>query len=105
MLPAGFSLTLGPEVDVLADADGHGRHIALTNLVNLSHPLTPRLNIAVELWQQNNRDPAGSITQRSADVALIFAATPTLQIDVGANVGLNARTPDRQIYFGLAHRW
>lgn len=104
-LPAGFSLTLGPEVDLLADADGRGNHVSVTNLVNVSHPLTSRLGLAVEFWQQNNRDPAGSVKQRSADMALVLSVTPTFQVDVGANLGLNAATPDHQIYAGVAYRW
>jgi len=103
-LPQGFSLTLGPELDVLADSDGHGHHAAATGLINVSHALSSRLTLAVELWAQNNRDPAGTIRQRSADVALSFLVNPTLQLDVGANFGLNSSTPDSQIYLGLSHR-
>lgn len=104
-LPQGFSLTLGPELDLLADSDGHGHHAAVTGLVNVAHALTRRLSLAVELWAQNNRDPAGTIRQRSADVALIFLVNPTLQLDVGANLGLNDSTPDTQVYLGLSHRF
>jgi hypothetical protein len=104
-LPQGFSLTLGPELDVLADSDGHGHHGAVTGLVNVAHALSSRLTLAVELWAQNNRDPAGTIRQRSADVALSFLVNPTLQLDVGANFGLNSSTPDSQVYLGLSHRF
>lgn len=104
-LPAGFSLTLGPELDHLADADGHGHHTALTNLVNVAHTLTGRLSLAVEYWEQRNWDPTGLIKQQSADVALSFAMAPHFQLDVGANFGLNDETPDQQIYLGFAHRW
>ncbi|NYE30363.1 hypothetical protein HDE78_003332 [Rhodanobacter sp. K2T2] len=104
-LPRGFSLTLGPELDLLADSDGHGHHAAVTGLVNVAHPLTSRLSLAVELWAQDNRDPAGTIRQRSADAALIFLVNPTLQLDAGANFGLNRSTPDSQIYLGLSHRF
>ncbi|WP_430391821.1 transporter [Dyella sp. 20L07] len=104
-LPQGFSLTIGPEIDLLADMDGHGHHAALTNLVNASHALSNRLTLAIELWVQDNHDPAGTIHQRSADIALIFLVNPTLQLDVGANVGLNHSTPDSQVYLGLSHRF
>jgi hypothetical protein len=104
-LPAGFSLTLGPEVDLLADADGRGNHLSVTNLVNVSHPLTSRLSLAVEFWQQNNRDPGGRVKQQSADMALVFSVTPAFQVDVGANTGVNAATPDYQVYAGMAYRW
>ena len=104
-LPQGFSLTFGPEIDALADLDGRGHHVAITNLVNVSHALSNRLTFAVELWAQDNHDPAGTIRQRSADVALIFLVNPEFQLDVGANFGLNRSTPDSQIYLGLSHRF
>jgi hypothetical protein len=104
-LPAGFSLTLGPQLDALADADGHGHHAALSNLVNLSHPLTARLSVAVEYWRQDNWDTSGVVRQQSADAALVFAVNPALQLDMGINLGLNRQTPDRQFYLGVAHRW
>jgi hypothetical protein len=104
-LPKGFSLTLGPEIDALADSDGHGHHAAVTGLVNVGHALTSQLSVAVELWAQNNYDPAGTIRQRSADVALIYLVNPTLQLDVGANFGLNNATPDSQVYLGLSRRF
>lgn len=104
-LPQGFSLTLGPELDVLADIDGHGHHVAITNLINVSHALSSRLTLALEFWAQDNRDPSGTIRQRSADIALIYLVNPTLQLDVGANFGLNRTTPDSQIYLGLSHRF
>lgn len=104
-LRQGFSLTLGPEIDVMADMDGHGHHAVITNLVNVSHALDSRLTLAMELWAQDNHDPAGTIHQRSADVALIFLVSPTLQLDVGANLGLNNGTPDHQMYLGLSYRF
>nr|WP_267226708.1 transporter [Dyella silvae] len=104
-LPRGFSLTFGPEVDVLADMEGHGHHVAITNLINVSHALNSRLSLAVELWAQDNYDPAGTIHQRSADGALIFLVNPRLQLDMGANFGLNHSTPNSQIYLGLSYRF
>jgi hypothetical protein len=41
-LSSGFTLNLGPEVDVLADSDGSGHHANLTTLVNLSHAVETR---------------------------------------------------------------
>lgn len=104
-LPAGFSLTLGPELDVLADSDGSGHHAALVNLVNVSHPITHRLTMAVEVWDSVNRDPSGTVRQRSADMALIYLVNPNLQLDAGANIGINRATPDRQVYAGISFRF
>lgn len=104
-LPGGFALTLGPEVDVLADLDGSGHHAALVNLVNVAHPLGNRMTLAVEVWDLVNRDPSGTVRQRSADVALSYLVTPAWQVDVGANVGMTRESPDRQFYVGLSARF
>jgi hypothetical protein len=101
----GFTLLLGPELDALADADGRGNHVAVTNLFNISHTLTSKLSIAVEYWRQDNRDPSGYVKQESGDVALIYAVNNSLQLDFGANAGLNKATPNEQVYFGLSYRW
>jgi hypothetical protein len=101
----GFTLLLGPELDALADTDGRGHHVAVTNLVNISHPLTGKLSLAVEYWRQDNPDPSGHVTQESGDVALVYAVSPSLQWDLGANTGLNKTTPREQVYLGLSYRW
>jgi len=104
-LPGGFSLTLGPELDVLADTDGAGHHGSLINLVNMAHPLGSKMTVAFEVWDSVNRDPSGTIRQRSADVALSYLVGPSLQLDVGANIGLTRATPDRQVYLGVSTRF
>ncbi|WDJ86248.1 transporter [Xanthomonas campestris pv. incanae] len=104
-LPNSFSLTFGPEVDWLAHRDGSGNHIAVINAINLARPLTAKLSMAVEVWSSINCDPAETIEQYSADIAAAYLINPLLQLDVGANFGLNDRTPDAQVYVGLAHRF
>jgi len=101
----GFTVTIGPELDALADADGHGRHLAVTNLVNVAHPLTSALSVAVEYWRQDNHDPSGHVRQESADIAFTYLVAPDLQLDMGANLGVNRATPDRQLYAGVSYRW
>lgn len=101
----GFTVTLGPELDALADADGHGRHLSVTNLVNVSHSLTSKLSVEIEYWRQDNREPSGHVTQESGDVAFVYAVNPDFQLDLGGNFGLNRVTPDQQIYLGASYRW
>ena len=103
-LPAGLTLNLGPEVDVLADSDGHGRHAQLVGLVNLSKSIG-KTTLYGELWTGQNLDPAGTVRQYSADVAVTYLLTPTLQVDVGGNIGLNRVTPAVQSYVGIAARF
>lgn len=110
-LPISFALagpvtaTLGPEADVLADGHGHGRHLAIVQLINLSASVAPGLTLVGELWANWNSDPDGTVRQTSAEVAAAYAASTTLQLDVGANVGLTRATPDLEIYAGLSTRF
>lgn len=110
-VPTSFSLagpatlTLGPELGLLADSDGRGHHLALVNLVNLSLPIASRWTAAGELWTNLNFDPAGTVKQASADAALAYTISDDLQFDIGANVGLTANTPDLELYAGLSFRF
>ena len=110
-IPVSFALfgpatmTFGPELDVLADADGNGRHVALVNVVNVSAPIAPRLTLAGELWTNLNFDPDGTVEQVSADVALAYSVSNDLQFDMGANLGLTRDTADVELYAGLSLRF
>lgn len=104
--PGGpIGITLGPEVDVLSDADGGGHHAALTNLVNVGAPIAQKLTLSGELWTSFNFDPAGTAKQASADTALAYLVSDDLQLDAGANLGLTRDTPDVEIYAGVSARF
>lgn len=109
-VPMSFNLGkatigLGPEVDLLANADRSGRHVALVNLVTVSAPVTPKLTAAVEIWSSFDLDPAKTVKQASADAALAYAVSNDLQLDLGANVGLTKATPDFEAYAGVSVRF
>lgn len=110
-IPISFALfgrataTLGPEIDLLADADGDGHHLGLVNLVNLAVPVDARWTLAGELWTNMNFDPDGTVEQASADAAVAYAVSRDLQLDFGANVGLTRATADFEAYVGLAVRF
>lgn len=97
-------LTTGPELDALANTVGQGRHLSVTDLINVTYPLTGKLSIEVEHWRQDNHAPADHIKQASNDIAFIFLVTPRLQLDLGADVGANRATPNEQLYVGLSYR-
>ena len=103
-LPHGFTLTVVPSLDMLADLDGHGRHWQLTGLVNLGKQVG-RTTVYGELWTAQNFDPSGTARQYSADVAVAHLIGEDLQLDLGGNFGLNRATPDAQLYVGLSARW
>ena len=105
-LPHGWSLGVTPEADVVLNASGAGRHLALLLPVGLSHAVGPLLG-TVEVWTAQDFDPSGTGRQYSLDFAAAWqpAKAPDLQIDGGVNLGLNSATPDVQVYVGLARRF
>ena len=104
-LAGPVAMTLGPEADLLADGDGSGRHVGIVNLVNIAGPIAPSLTLAGELWSNLNFDPAGTIKQASADVALAYAISDNVQLDGGANLGLTRDAADVEVYGGLSARF
>jgi hypothetical protein len=105
-LPKGYVLLFDPEIDELKNANDNGMHSNYQGLVNLSHTLfTDTLSYNAEIWTDNNRDPSGTVAQASADLALLWLMTPSLQFDVGTNIGLNHATPDLQTYIGISQRF
>lgn len=102
---SGWTLSLDPELDALADDDGHGRHVATQQVFNLGTAIGDKVNVSAELWGQWNWDPAGTTRQYSADVAFAYLPTKNLQLDCGANFGLNKQTPDVELYTGVSLRF
>ena len=105
-LPHGWSLGVTPEVDVLLDASGSGRHVAVQLPIGLGHAIGP-LSGTVELWTSQAFDPSGTTRQYSLDFAVAWQPPKdaNLQLDGGINLGLNSATPDVQIYVGAARRF
>ncbi len=98
----GVTITLGPELDVLADGDGHGYHAGLVNLVNLGISPAPRISLSAELWNSTNFDPDHRVHSWSADAAAAYQPSDRVQLDGGANLGLNHQTPDLELYAGAS---
>lgn len=99
------TVVLGPELDLLADSDGDGRHVALANLVNVSAPIVPGLTLVGELWTATKFDPAETVTLMSADAAIAYVVNSNFQLDLGTNLGLNRHTPDVELYAGISVRF
>jgi hypothetical protein len=97
-----FTLSFDPEFDLLADAVGHGRHLAMSQVVNLAVSLSEKLSISSELWHEWDWDPARTVRQASADGSIAYLLSNDLQLDGGANFGLNRNTPDVELYTGVS---
>ena len=100
-----LSIGATPEIDWLVDADGHGHHAAMAQVVTLGWQAARRLTLSAELWGQWDWDPAVTTRQYSIDGSVAFAASNDVQLDAGANLGLNRNTPDLEIYAGASIRF
>jgi len=105
ILPKNFTLLLIPEIDALKNSADNGRHGNYVFDVNLSREVIKNVTVYVELWSDYNDDPVVKTTQVSFDVALAWVVVPNVQLDVGANFGLNSVTPAVQVYTGLSQRF
>ena len=100
-----FSVTLGPELDWLADSGGSGHHLAMAQVIGVGWQASSKLNLSGELWGQWDWDPAGTQRQATADAAAAYLINNDLQLDAGANFGLNSNTPDLELYTGFSVRF
>ena len=100
-----LSLTLGPELALVADSVGSGHHLAGAQVVGLGFPLSPQLSASAELWAALDWDPAGTTRQYAASGSAAYLLSHDVQIDAGVNLGLNRFTSDVEIYSGLAFRF
>ena len=100
-----LSIALAPELDWSADADGQGHHAAMVQLVDLGIAAGPRLALTAELWGSWDWDPSGTGKHYSADGAVAYLLSDSVQLDAGANFGLNRNTPDVELYAGFSKRF
>ena len=100
-----FSIGLTPEIDWAADAVGHGHHAAMEQVVSIGWAATGKLNLSAELWREWDWDPAGTTHQASADGAVAYLLSNNVQLDAGANFGINRNTPDAELYAGYSQRF
>lgn len=100
-----FSIELTPEIDWAADADGHGHHAAMVQVASLGWQATDKLNLSAEIWGQWDWDPSGTTRQASADGSVAYLLSNDVQLDAGANFGLNRATPDVELYGGVSVRF
>lgn len=100
-----LALNLTPEIDWAADAEGRGHHPAMVQVASLGWQATNKVSVSAELWHQWDWDPSGTTLQVSADGSAAYLLSDDVQLDAGANFGLNRATSDVEIYAGFAKRF
>lgn len=100
-----FSINLTPEIDWAANADGRGHHAGMTQVAALGWQANDKLNLSGDIWKHWDWDPSGTTRQASADGSIAYLASDNVQLDAGANFGLNRSTPDVELYSGVSVRF
>lgn len=104
-LPAGFGLGLTGSIEAAVDADRDGRHLAYGAVIGLELPSAGPIGATIEFAARRDRDPEGARTEWLAGLSASWSATPDLQVDIGADAGLDPDTPDIVLHLGFAHRF
>jgi hypothetical protein len=55
-----FTISLDPELDLLADPDGSGRHLSTQQIFNLGAALSMKTSVSTEIWAMRDWEPAGT---------------------------------------------
>ena len=104
-LPYGFGLTVEPEISVLKNALTDGKQASFTGIVNVAHTIAGNLSGFVEIYDQTYTDSATRGPNTTFDFGVAYLVTKYIQLDAGANVGLNRATPGVNVYSGVAFRF
>ncbi|MGV3577438.1 transporter [Brevundimonas sp.] len=101
-----WGLSLSPEIDIVADSDGEGRHAAYTVVAGVGRGFG-QWALGAEVWVSHDDDPIEAVTQSTFDLTAVWTppSMPDAQIDFGLNFGLNDDSPDVEFGVGLARRF
>lgn len=101
-----WGLSLSPEIDIVADSDGEGRHAAYTMVAGVGRGFGQWALVA-EIWVSHDDDPIEATTQSTFDPTAVWTppSMPDAQLDFGLNFGLNDDSPDVEFGVGVARRF
>lgn len=99
-----LSLSSSPELDLIADGDGDGYHLAGVGTLSLGIAATDRLSLAAELWTGWDWDDD---TSRQASIGgnAALKLSDNLQIDAQADFGLTRDSADVELSAGISARF
>lgn len=104
-LDGAFSFALTPSLAAAVDEDGDGRHLAYGSVIGLGVDLGSNLGASFEFSATRDEDPAGHTTDALAGLSLGWQPSDDVQLDVGANLGLNRASDDVGLYIGISRRF
>ena len=101
-----WGLSLSPEIDIVDDSDGEGRHAAYAMVAGVGRGFG-QWALGAEVWVSHDDDPIEALTQSTFDLTAVWTppSMPDAQVDFGLNFGLNDDSPDVEFGVGVARRF
>lgn len=103
-LSKATTLTLMPEADWLADADGHGHHDGETFALALNQALSDTISVEGDVSASREHDPSGTNHAEGGELALIWQRGRT-QLDLAFDHRLGGTFPGWRLSSGIAERF
>jgi hypothetical protein len=102
MTPDGWVLAAQPGTGWFRDALDTGYHANFVGSASLKHPVfTDDFAVALELFGVISGDHAEP-DYFTLDPSATWMVTPTVQLDLGVDIGLNRAAPDTMPYIGIS---
>ena len=103
-LPAGWSMGLMTQLDIVRDGASSSYHPEFVNTVTFSHDIIGDLGGYVEFFSSVSTE-RGSDWVGTVDLGLTYALTKNLQLDAGINLGVTRAAEDWNPFVGLSWRF
>jgi Putative MetA-pathway of phenol degradation len=103
-LPAGWSMGLMTQLDLVHDASGSGHHPEFLNSVTFGHDLIGNLAGYAEFFSAVSTE-SGSDWIGTVDVGLTYGLTRDIQLDGGVHLGVTRAADDINPFIGISWRF
>ncbi len=103
-LPAGWSMGLMTQLDLVHDASGSGNHPEFLNSVTFGHDIIGNLAGYAEFFSAVSTE-SGSDWIGTVDVGLTYGLSRDIQLDGGVHIGVTRAADDINPFIGISWRF
>jgi len=100
-----WSLVTTAQVDAAVDEDGSGRHLAFGEVIGATLKIGESVTVTTEYQVTADHDPQGHTIGHLLGLSFGWLPGDNIQIDAGANSGLDHDAPGVEVYLGLSRRF
>ena len=103
-LPAGWSMGLMTQFDIIRDANGSGYHPEFLNSITFGHDIAGNLAGYVEFFSAVSTESETDWVS-TLDIGLTFGLTEDIQLDGGVSIGVTRAADDINPFIGISWRF